>query len=189
MDEPLFASVAEVVRRRRSSLRIDLDRPVPAGAIERLCRLAVWAPNHKQTRPWRFFVLTGDARARLGAVAAESAAKGGLSEEAALAKLRAKYCRAPVTLVAASATHSDPVLRAENRDAVAAGIQNLLLGATAMGLASYWSTGATARDPAVKELLGLDPADHIVGIVYLGWPLAEAPPPEKADPEITYLND
>jgi nitroreductase len=77
---------------------------------------------------------------------------------------------------------ADPVRRRENRDAVAAGMQNLLLGATAVGLASYWGTGAVVEAPAVRELCGFGPADDIVGLVYLGWPIGDVPVPSRPQP-------
>jgi malonate-semialdehyde dehydrogenase (acetylating)/methylmalonate-semialdehyde dehydrogenase len=40
--------------------------------VEKLCDLAQWAPNHKRTWPWRFALVEGDGRARLGEVIAEA---------------------------------------------------------------------------------------------------------------------
>lgn len=179
-----FESYEALVRRRRSSLRMDLDRPVDVALVERLCELAVWAPNHKATHPWRFTVVTGEGRARLGAAAAEGAERDGVGDDVVLRKLRTKYMRAPVMLLVGAAADDDPVLHAENRDAVAAGIQTMLLGATSLGLASYWSTGEAARDRGVKALAGLAERDQLVGIVYLGWPLGEIDAPERRPPDI-----
>jgi nitroreductase len=78
------------------------------------------------------------------------------------------------------------MLDAENRDAVAAGIQNLLLGATTLGLASFWSTPALTRPPAVLDLCGFHPEDRLVGIVYLGWATQECPAPAR--PPVTLLH-
>jgi nitroreductase len=85
-------------------------------------------------------------------------------------------------LAVASAGDDDPLRRAENRDAVAAGVQNLLLGATAVGLASYWGTGAVTDVPEVRELCGFDPGDQLVALLYLGWPIGEVPVPPRPDP-------
>jgi nitroreductase len=187
-DRPAWEALSRVIHRRRSNLRIDPDRPVPHDVLERLAELAQWAPNHKQTHPWRFAAVTGAGRERLGAAAAEGFVRQGLTEPAVLAKTRQKYLRAPVVLVIASAAHQVPYLHRENRDAVAAGVQNLLLGATALGLASYWSTGIAAEAPEVKALLGLQPEDEIVALVYLGWPLAEAPPTRRRPPTVTIVD-
>ena len=67
-----------LVRARRTSMLVD-DRPVPHDLVTRLCELATWAPNHKRTWPWRFALLEGAARARLGeAISAAMDAHGDL---------------------------------------------------------------------------------------------------------------
>ena len=43
------------------------DRPVDRMAIERMLDAAVWAPNHRPTEPWRFFVLEQGSPARVKA--------------------------------------------------------------------------------------------------------------------------
>ena len=187
-DQALWDAVSQAIRTRRSNLRIDPERPVPHDLIERLIDLAQWAPNHKQTHPWRFAVVTGAGRERLGAAAAEGFLHQGLSDPAVLAKTRSKYLRAPVVLVMSSAAHAVPYLHRENRDAVAAGVQNLLLGATALGLASYWSTGIAAESGPVKALAGLQPEDEIVALVYLGWPAGPAPAGQRRPPLVTVID-
>ncbi len=160
-----------VVQARRSNLRVDPEREVPADLVRRLCALATWAPNHKRTEPWRFVAFTGAGRARLGAAFEASQRAEGVTEEAKLAKARTKYGRAPVVLAVVSADGDSPMRRDENRDAVSAGIQNLLLGATAAGLGTLWSTGGATVADDVRVLCDCAPGDQIVGIVYLGWPL------------------
>jgi nitroreductase len=185
---PLWDALSQVVRARRSNLRVDPDREVPARVLERLMELACWAPNHKRTHPWRFAVVTGAARARLGEVAAAGLPRLGLTEPALAEKTRRQYLQAPVILVVGAAAHPVPHLHRENHDAVAAGVQNLLLGATALGLASFWKTGAPAEDPAVKELAGLAPEDDIVAFVFLGWPAAEPLPGHRGPPVVRVLD-
>jgi nitroreductase len=186
---PAFDAVAGLVRQRRSNLRMDPERPVDADTIEALCDLAMWAPNHMRTNPWRFTVFTGEGRRRLGATLAGAVEARGEADPARLEKARTKYLRAPVMLVVGSAAHDDPVFHDENRDAVSAGVENLLLGATALGLASYWSTGEVVTVPEVKALCGLEPNDQIVAVVYLGWPTAPLPAPPKVAPPISYVTD
>ena len=185
MDE--LRSLEALVERRRTNLRIDPERPVPVELLERLCRLATWAPNHKRTWPWRFVALVGDARVRLGEVlAALEEARGARPEK--VANARGKYLRAPLMLAVASAADPDPLRHRENRDAVTAGVQNLLLGATAAGLASYWGTGAVVEAPEVRELCGLDPDDQLVALLYLGWPIGDVPVPERPAPDLRVIS-
>ncbi len=182
-----MAELYDVIARRRTSLRVDPDRAVPAELIERLCQAVVWAPNHHRTWPWRFAVLTGDARLRLGEALADHELSRGAAE-AKVDKARTKYLRAPVMLAVGCVADANPVTAMEDRDAVAAAVQNLLLAATAEGLASYWGTGSVTEAPAVKELCGLVPQDQIVALIYLGWPLGLDPEaPARPAPEIRWL--
>ena len=106
-----------------------------------------------------------------------------------LAKSQGKYLRSPVVVVVGAIANTQPVLHAENRDAVAAAVQNFLLGATARGLHSYWGTGTTTHAPEVKRLVGLAQEDTIVAIVYLGWPLGPVDVPMRHPPLITWLDE
>jgi nitroreductase len=76
----------------------------------------------------------------------------------------------------------DPVQAREDRDAVAAAIENLLLAAHASGLGAMWRTGAMVDEPEVREALGLAPEDAIVAFVYLGWPPEDPPGPSPRRP-------
>lgn len=179
--DPLEA-FAQVATRRRSSLLVDPDDPVPDALIDRLIALAATAPNHRRTHPWRFRVITGTARADLGEALALDLVDAGQSE-ARIAKARAKYLRAPVVIAVASVAGEDPTMTAENRDAVAAAVQTLLLGATAAGLASYWSTGAAMTSTRLRTFCGFDDTDTIVGLLYLGRPTGSPPAIERPAPE------
>ena len=180
-----FDELSALIRERRTSMLVDKTRPVPRDLVERLCELAQWAPNHKRTWPWRFAVAEGDGRARLGnAIADAMDAHGDAPEK--VAKARTKYLRTPATLVVGTAAGDSPTRTAENRDAVAAGIQNLLLGATAAGLASYWGSCPKGAESAVTELCGWAPDTHVTAIVYLGWASSQVEPPARPAPDLTF---
>ena len=176
----------QLILGRRTNLRVDPERPVPGALIEQLCLAATFAPNHKLTEPWRFAALMGASRATLGEVVAAALETDGVTDPARLEKTRVKYLRAPVVMVVGCAPESDPVRHRENRDAVAAAVQNILLAATGAGLASYWATGRAARTDAVVELAGFEAGTEIVALIYLGWPIAPAPVPDRTAPHITW---
>lgn len=144
------------------------DREVPADLVRELCALAQWAPNHKRTWPWRFALCTGDGRATLGTVLADAMEAHGDTPEKVL-KTRTKYLRTPATLIVGSAPGDTEERTAENRDAVAAGVQNLLLAATERGLATYWGSCPKGAHEALAEWCGFEPGTHISAILYLGW--------------------
>jgi nitroreductase len=174
---------------RRTSLRMDRDRGVPVELVQRLCRLATWAPNHKKTWPWRFALFTGEGRAELGATIADALEATGFDDAQRLEKYRVKYLRAPAMLVVGTALGDSELRTAENRDAVAAGVMNLLLGATAAGLASFWSSGVPAANAAVAELAGWEHGTSTVAIIYLGWPDGTVSVPERPLPEVVVVDD
>jgi len=68
------------------------------------------------------------------------------------------------------------VLEVENICAVSAACQNILLAAHASGLGAIWRTGEWARDPKVKQFLGLEAEQHITSLIYIGYPEAESEP-------------
>ena len=188
MDEDAFTDALSLLGRRRTNLRMDPDRPVPDALVERLCEAATWAPNHKLTEPWRFAALREAARLTLGEAVAGTLAASGIVDPARLDRTRRKYLRAPVVLVIGCAPDPDPVRHTEDRDAVAAGVQNLLLAATAAGMASYWATGIAAQSDAVRALCGFEVGTEIVALVYLGWPAGRAPDRGRSEPFIRWLD-
>ena len=143
--------------------------------IAELLDLAVRAPNHHRTEPWRFHVLRGDERERLArAIADEIVDSKGADPAAALDEGRTKARRAPVIVVFGVVPSSDPkVYEQEEIASVAMAIENFLIGAHAKGLGAMLRTGAAAYHPSVSEHLGLGPGERLVGIVYLGRPAAD----------------
>jgi len=179
--------VLTALRERRSIGK--LGGEVPDHEIRTLIEAATWAPNHRLTEPWRFVVVRGEARERLGRVWAEIVAKRthaqGEEREKLLQKEAAKPLRAPVLLIVAVRTDDDPIVAIEDFAAAAAAVQNLLLAAQALGLGAMWRTGEMVYDPEVRAHLGLEPTDRIVASVYLGRP--EMKPP-AAQPRESRLN-
>lgn len=167
----------EAIYTRQSIGKIK-EETLPRELIEQLLDAAVQAPNHYKVRPWRFIVLTGAARERLGEILADilRQSKPDLPESA-YEKERNKPLRAPVVIAVAVEKPSHPKEDlTENICAAAAATQNLLLAAHALGLGAKWRTGSPAYRPEVKKFLGLAPDQPLIAFVYLGYP-AFAPPP------------
>jgi nitroreductase len=164
----------EAIRQRRMFPRVD-ERPPSREEIEQLLELAVRAPNHHATEPWRFYVLAGVGRERLARAIAEEAIEAGAEEARAVGDARKKVERAPVIVVFTCVPSQDDlkVIEQEEIASVAMAIQNFLLGAYASGLGAMLRTGTTAYHPAISRHLELAPGERVVGFVYLGYPAAE----------------
>jgi len=174
-----FDDVAELIRSRRTSMAVDQQRDVPKELVEQLCELAQWAPNHKRTWPWRFALVTGAGRDRLGEAFVADMVDRDFGDEGKRAKTLTKYTRAPAVVVFGAAADDNPSRYDENRDAVSAGIQNFMLAATALGLATYWGTAPLIDSPRVLELCGFEPDVRIVNVMYLGWATTPAAVPAR----------
>lgn len=181
----------ELAEKRRSIGKVT-DRPVPQALIERLLHTAIQAPNHHLTQPWRFFILQGEARERLGVCMAEAArqrADAAEKEEAYFRREAEKPLRAPLLITVASVSDRDDPLRIhEDQLATAAAVENLLLAATEAGLAVQWRTGKPAYDDHVKAFFGLRPQDSIIAFLYIGYAAID-PPPKTRIPwqEVTFI--
>lgn len=149
--------------RERRTIGVFSDREVPPQAIAELIEAARWAPNHKHTEPWRFHVVAGEARAQL----ADAIVDGG----GEFAKdPRGKLLRSPQFIaVTQQAVLDDPIRDQEDYAAVCCAVQNMMLAATSRGLATKWSTGALAENPAAKRWLGIGEQDRIVAFLYVGY--------------------
>jgi nitroreductase len=176
--------VIEAIHTRQSVGKVKPD-PIPRAMIEKLLSAAVQAPNHYKVRPWRFVVLTGQSREKLGEVMAQVFLEKfpDLAPDllpTALEKERSKPMRAPLLIAVGVDQPIEPrVIEVENICAVAAACQNLLLAAHALGLAAKWRTGEAARDPQVKQFLGFDPGQYLLAFLYIGYPEFEPAPAER----------
>jgi nitroreductase len=172
------------LRNRRSMTKATSDS-VPRDLVEAVIEAGTWGPNHRRTEPWRFVVVTGDARCALGDAMASALARivaetGDAPAGEQLDKERNKPLRAPVVVAVAALPSTDPkTVEIEEIAATAAGIQNMLLAAQALGLGAMWRTGDTAYAPEVKAFLGFPEDAHMLAFIYLGHP--EIVPPLRRD--------
>ncbi len=140
--------------------------------IDTLLKAAVRAPDHGVLRPWRFLVLEGEQLHQLGEVFVKAA----LQDDPSLTaeeqeKARTRPLRAPCIITVVSENtlnHKIPVL--DQVLATGAAAQNIMVAAHALGIGAMWRTGAMAMHPYVKQQLGFEDKDDIVGFIYLGTP-------------------
>jgi F420 biosynthesis protein FbiB-like protein len=187
----------EAIRTRRSLRQLD-PRPVPRALLDEALALACLAPAPHHTRPWRYVIVSPERREALaetmGAAWRADLERDG-HPEALIARLLRKSHRqitAAPALVLACLTHEGlrdwpDERRARNEWAMAqqsigAGMQNLMLAAHALGLASYWISAPLFAPDAVREALSLPDAYVAQAFVVLGYPAEGAAP--KARPEI-----
>ncbi len=160
--------VAALLRSRRTVHWFAPEKP-PKETILRALDLARWAPNHRLTEPWRFYLVgpqTADAVARLNA-SLVSMAHG---EKAGAAKLD-RWRAVPGWLVLTCRHAEDPVQAQEDYAACCCAAQNMMLYLWSEGIGAKWTTGAVTRTLAFYDLLGIDAErERVVGLFWYGYP-------------------
>lgn len=181
----------DLLIQRASALKLTEPGPTQE-QVEIILKAAVTAADHGRIRPWRFVVMRGEGRKRLGDLMADAqrAIQPEISEEA-LEKVRAKAMRAPLVIALvcqANTTHKVPLI--EQQLATGAAGAHLMLAAKALGFGSSWKTGTPAYDPAVRTGLGFGPDDSVVGFFYIGTELQTSPLARASiESVVQYWND
>lgn len=169
--------ILELIKTRRSIAQFKPD-PIPRRLIEELLDAAVWAPNHRLTEPWQFFVLGEESKRRFAEIRREARRSllpnpDAPEAQAALHKIYEDTVRTPAIVVFTSAGHPDPELQEENYWATFAAAYAVMLAAWAHGIGTYFRTGRGIVDGApLRTLLGLPDDRRIIGVLYLGYPAA-----------------
>jgi coenzyme F420-0:L-glutamate ligase/coenzyme F420-1:gamma-L-glutamate ligase len=192
----------EAIRTRRS-LRQLAERPVPHEIIDSVLEMAALAPAPHHTRPWRYVIVLPRSRERLAELMGEAwradLERDGQPEELIarlLRKSRRQITSAPALLLACL-THEGlrdwpDERRTRNEFAMAqqsvgAGMQNIMLAAHALGLASYWISAPLFAPEACQEALAL-PEDWIAqAFIVLGYPADGATPKQRPSPDLSLL--
>ncbi|MDQ0217648.1 nitroreductase [Peribacillus cavernae] len=178
--------IVEGIKTRRSIGLVKPD-PVPQELIEQILEAGTYAPNHFRTEPWRFFVLTGEGRNKLGNVFEEiTAAKfedpNSEDNQKKIEKAKKNPLRAPVIIaVGVEPSERKNVIKKEEYAAVNSAIQNMLLASHSLGLGAIWRTGDICYHEKVKNFFGLSEAGEIVAFVYIGYANMEAPKVKKTN--------
>lgn len=163
----------------RRSIKTFTDRPVPDDVISRLLSMAVLAPNHRMTQPWRFHVMGPETRAKYGGALGVRKARRVDDPEAAadvVAKVTRTHRDLPAMLAVSMVLDDDAEIREEDYAATYMAIQNLCLAATAVGLGAHVKSGAVMDDPRAREAVGVGDDERIVATLHLGEPAAVPTP-------------
>lgn len=161
-------AVADLLRTRRTIHTFRPDVPDRALLLEAL-ELACWAPNHKMTEPWRFYLLGPETVAAITDLNADIVTEK-RGERAGRLK-RERWGQMPGWLLVTCTRDDNPLRDQEDYAATACAIQNLMLYLWSQGIGMKWGTGAVTRDLRFFDITGVDPAiERIVGLFWYGYP-------------------
>jgi nitroreductase len=162
-----------ILSRRSISWKKMNGKIIPNETVNELLELAHWAPTHGRTEPWQFLVYSGDSLQQFGQAHADLYWQHTAEDkrlEATYEKLKHNVDKASHLVVSVMKRGDNPkITQLEEIAAASAAIQNILLGATALGIASFWSTGGMTHARALKDFLALGHEDVVLGLIFLGY--------------------
>jgi nitroreductase len=158
-----------------------LSEPAPDhDTLHKILAAALRAPDHGRLHPWRFLLINGKARHRLGDLFAEAMrARDPAASPEQIKKNQEAPLRAPIVIAVIARLQDHPkVPKVEQLLSAGCAAHGILLAAQALGFGAIWRTGDNCYDPFVKKGLGLADGEEIVGYVYLGSPVGVPKPVE-----------
>lgn len=139
--------------------------------LDAMMALAAAAPDHGHLLPWRFIVIPRDQRRLLGdAFVSALVARDPSVTQKQIASAAEKAHRAPLLLLAVSCfSNADSgIPEAERIVSLGAAIQNLLIGATALGFGSGLTSGQSMNSVHLRTLFKLGVDESAVCFVNIG---------------------
>ena len=169
-----FEAIKQTITNRRSVKPAAMNgKQINDAQIQQLLQLANWAPTHGYTEPWRFIVYSNEAVKQFcyhHANMYKANTPAAMFSTAKYEKQLHNGDLASHVIAVYMQRGSNPNITVlEEICAVSAAVQNILLGAEALGIAALWSTGGQVLQPAMKEFLALGEDDMMIGLLYLGY--------------------
>lgn len=169
-----FQILKSIIHARRTVKPMLLNgKKVSDENINAIIELANHAPMHGRTEPWRFFIFKDEALEKFGHIHAEMYKKNTPAESFEQKKYDKhieNVSKASHLIIVAMKKGTNPAIPVkEEMAATAAAVNNILLGATALGIASMWNTGGMTYHDDLKTYLGLSEQDQVIALLYLGY--------------------
>ncbi len=167
-----WALAHALIHSRQTVMPRRLMEPGPdAAQLHDLLALAAAAPDHGQLTPWRFVVIPPSARARLADVFALALTdRDPQASHEQVRHAREKAHRAPllILVVACLGPREPDIPTLERMVSVGAAVQNLLLGAHAMGFGTGLTSGKAMTSTRLTALLVLTDTEVPVCCINIG---------------------
>jgi len=191
----------------RRSIREYASQAVSEKVLNAILEAAMWAPSAHNAQPWRFVAIKNyHVKLKLAKAMASSwkrdMTKNGVPEQERENLVKAsveRFSNAPIIIVPC-VTMVDmnhyPDKRRQRIEflmavqSVAAAIENMLLGAQALGLGACWFCAPLFCPEVIRKVLNLPSNLEPQALITLGYPVnVPNAPPRKPLKEIVHVND
>lgn len=164
------AATYDLLMTRRSVRTRDMTGPGPdKKALKKILAAGMRVPDHGKLAPWRFIVLTGREREKLGKAISDGLIAEFESNEKTAEKMSGYATQAPALVVAVySPNDNRPIPEWEQKLSMGASCQNMMIAATALGYAAQWLTGWASYSKYVAKALKMTEKEKIAGFIFFG---------------------
>ncbi|MEM8508094.1 MAG: nitroreductase [Bacteroidota bacterium] len=160
----------DIIKKRRSVFPVQYNaQPVSKETVEMLLEAANWAPNHRKTEPWRFKVLMGASKSRLGKfLASKYEETDPRPKQIKIKKLQENPSKAgAIVAICLQRDPQESLPEWEELAATAMAVQNMWLCCTELNLGCYWSSPGLIK--YMDEFFDLAEGERCLGFFYLGY--------------------
>ncbi len=164
-------NLTEIIKGRRSIHRFTEQEVSPQEIVD-LLDVAVWAPNHRMTEPWRFILVHGEARLKLAETAKAIREANEPDQEKGKAlgeKVYNKILSNPMFLIVIMKEDDNPKVREEDFAATSCLIQNFSLLAWEKGIGMTWHSYGWIEDPIFRKAYGLQENERAIANLHMGY--------------------
>ncbi|PIF01692.1 MAG: nitroreductase [Maribacter sp.] len=162
--------IFDLIKKRRSVFPDQyVDIPISKENLDRILEAANWAPSHKRTEPWRFKVMRGESKARLGTFLSDKY----YEVEEKPKRIKVKNLKenpaksAVVIAICMQRDSNESIPEWEEIAAVAMAVQNMWLCCTEIGIGCYWSSPSLIA--YMDEFFDLAVGEKCLGFLYMGF--------------------
>ncbi|WP_127846783.1 nitroreductase family protein [Psychroflexus aestuariivivens] len=161
-------NLQDIIQSRRSVYPKQFNsEEISKKELDTVLESANWAPNHKHTEPWRFKILQGDSKLKLGRFLVDKKAEiKGKSSNFESKKNISKFEKSHTVIAICIKTHPGKIPEWEEIAAVAMAVQNMWLTAFDLKIGAYWSSPKMIHH--LDEFFEFETNERCLGFFYMG---------------------
>ena len=167
------AEIQEIIKQRRSVYpELFTKEPIQKEELMLMLETANYAPTHKLTQPWRFVVISDEAKLGFAQLIADWYKANKPTEEYSELKYKKLLKRGTQSAyIVAIVMQRDALARIPEWEEIAAtamAVQNIWLTGASMGIGMFWSSPSIIDNPLLQDFLKLKEQQRCLGFLYMG---------------------
>jgi nitroreductase len=179
-----FELIERIIRQRRT-IQNYLPKKIPEDILFKTLKSALYAPNHKNTFPTKFYILGEMKRRQLANISLLIRHQRGIQISEELKKnVEKKFLDPSHLLIIARKNSENQIQSKEDYATISCVVHNISLILWAKGVGIKWSTGELIKRMETYNSLNIDPKEETIeGLIFIGYPETISLPPAPFDLE------